>query len=116
MGGVAVALVLGVARQIVSNDSAKRPLDAAHATASNPDCTVVILEDALHAAPLDRQAECLAVLEAVQAVIGGHPQASVAATQEPVDARVGWEGFLPQHPSHGHAVKTKQTAHPNPDL
>ena len=60
--------------------------------------------------------ECLAVLEAVQAVIGGHPQTSIAATQEPVDARVRWEGFLRQHRGHGHSVKPKQTAARNPDV
>jgi hypothetical protein len=66
MGGVAFALVLGITLQIVSNDSAKCPLEAAHMTASNPDCTGVILENALHPAPFDRKTECLAVFEAVR--------------------------------------------------
>src|ERR1700689_5496041 len=107
MGGVAVALVLGVTLQIVFNDSAKRPLDAAHASASNPDRTGMILDDALDAAPFDPETECLAVLEAVQTMKGGHPQTSVAATQKPVDARLRWEGFLRQHWGHCHSVKPK---------
>src|SRR4029077_20458856 len=86
------------------------------ARASNPDCTVVILEDALDAAPLDGRIECLAVPEAVQAMIGAHPQAAVAATQEPGDGRVGWEGFLRRHGGYGYSVKPKQTAGRNPDV
>src|SRR4029077_2271574 len=115
-GRVAIALALGVTSRIVSDDSAERPLNATHASASNPDCAVVILEDALHAAPRDGRTECLAVLEAVQAIIGTHPQASVTATQQPVDARVGWERFLRQHGGYGHSVKPKQTANRNPNV
>src|ERR1700761_2007830 len=74
IGGVAVALVFGVTLHIVSDDPAKRSIGAAEPTASDPDRTVAILEDALDAAPLRGQSERLAVLEAVYAVIGGHPQ------------------------------------------
>ena len=118
MCGVAIARILGVAREIVSNDSAKRSLDAVYVSAANPYCSGAILNDATHSAPLNRETVCIAVLvEAVQATIRGHPQTSVAAAEEPVDTRVRWEGFLRQRWSHCYPVKPKQTGGDrNPDV